>query len=96
MACASQISCLETSLSVATNPQLFYPWVMYLLTVKITEAFGLPKSSHMIVYLMLIFRFLTGDCELINFKPKAHLSSLGTSFHCLYRKAEGRCRLRRL
>ena len=24
---------------------LFYPWVMYLLTVRITEAFGLPKPS---------------------------------------------------
>ena len=25
--------------------RVFYPWVMYLLTVRITEAFGLPKSS---------------------------------------------------
>ena len=24
---------------------MFYPWVMYLLTVRITEAFGLPKPS---------------------------------------------------
>ena len=24
---------------------VFYPWVMYLLTVRITEAFGLPKQS---------------------------------------------------
>ena len=24
---------------------MFYPWVMYLLTVRITEAFGLPKLS---------------------------------------------------
>ena len=24
---------------------LFYPWVMYLLTVRITKAFGLPKPS---------------------------------------------------
>ena len=24
---------------------VFYPWVMYLLTIRITEAFGLPKPS---------------------------------------------------
>ena len=24
---------------------MFYPWAMYLLTVRITEAFGLPKLS---------------------------------------------------
>ena len=28
-----------------TVTSLFYPWVMYLLTVRITEAFGLPKPS---------------------------------------------------
>ena len=24
---------------------MFYPWVMFLLTVRITQAFGLPKPS---------------------------------------------------
>ena len=24
---------------------MFYPWVRYLLTIRITEAFGLPKLS---------------------------------------------------
>ena len=28
-----------------TSDTMFYPWVMYLLTVRITEAFGLPKPS---------------------------------------------------
>ena len=27
----------------STSDTMFYPWVMYLLTVRITEAFGLPK-----------------------------------------------------
>ena len=40
MACASQISCLETSsplLSTATKSHLFYLWLLYFLTVRIRK-----------------------------------------------------------
>ena len=31
--------------TLSLNWSLFYPWVMYLLTIRITEAFGVPKLS---------------------------------------------------
>ena len=33
---------------------LFYPWVMYILTVRITEAIGLPKLSLFSNYKLML------------------------------------------
>ena len=32
-----------------TNKEAFYPWVMYVLTIRITEAFGLPKQVYSLI-----------------------------------------------
>ena len=37
------------------DPSLFYPWVMYLLTVRITEAFDLPEPSLFYDFKVLLF-----------------------------------------
>ena len=34
--------------------RVFYPWVMYILTARITEAFGLPKPSLFFDYKVML------------------------------------------
>ena len=58
--CDATISSLSlgriwVKLKVKNCSLMFYPWVMYILAVNITEAFGLPKLSLFFNYKVVLF-----------------------------------------